>query len=263
MSEVDCLMEIDDPWIVRLYNNYVFDNHIYMLMEHCVGDLSKFLGKETPPKGIELQSYIRGVITAVKACHDKNIAHCDLKPSNFLIDTYGRIKIGDFGLSTIFRDKPTASCVKGTPMFMAPEIFKPYEYNPMKADIWAMGVTLYVIATGMLPFHGRNIGEIVSKIENCDYNIQLVEDNDLKILIAQCLDLDPECRPTPDQLLIMNYFKKFEQSLGKIGVSKNYLNKTQFVIKPKLNSPNVAVPRNSFCLRRVRTYPRVQKIPNF
>lgn len=261
-SEIECLKQIDDMQIVGLYHHFVFDGSVYMLMEYCTSDLSKFLGKCEPPKGHELHNYVYGVIKAVKACHDRNIAHCDIKPSNFFVDVYGRIKIGDFGLSTIFRDKPTASCIKGTPLFMAPEIMLPYEYNPIHADIWAMGVTLFIIATGKLPFRGRSTGDLVNKIEKGIYDSYEIEDEDLRALIGRCLEINPKDRANVNELLHMNYFTKFEQKVGFPLYSKNCI-RSQFIIKPTPQNFTPLGKRYSTTMKRVKTFPRVQAFKNF
>lgn len=145
-AEIDCLKNIDHPNIVSLYKYYFFNGFVYLLMEYCPVDLSMILQKQSELDEEILRKYVHDILLAIKACHDRCIAHSDIKPSNFLIDKYGRIKVCDFCFSDVYEN---CSCQMycGTLLFIAPEVLKKQEYNPMKADIWALGVTLYYMAT--------------------------------------------------------------------------------------------------------------------
>ncbi|EAX92980.1 dual specificity MAPKK, putative [Trichomonas vaginalis G3] len=97
--------------------------------------------------------YMHDVVLCIKSLHDNNVAHHDIKPSNFLVDKYGRIKCCDFGLSSVYDcDDVQSSVHKGTLLFMSPEMLSMTPFNPMKSDIWALGVTLFFMATKTYPF---------------------------------------------------------------------------------------------------------------
>lgn len=208
-SEIDSLLTIDDPHIVRLYKYYIFNGYVYLLMEYCPSDLEKFLSerqKYTSP--CLIQNTLSEVAKCVKACHDHKIAHCDIKPSNFLVDKYGRLKIADFGMATMCnRSKPSAS-FHGTLLFMAPEIFGINYYNPSRADIWAMGVTMYYIVTGQYPFNGLDQRAVKDSVEKGIYNQEPVRDSLLRDLISRCLETDLMYRATIDEVLSHPYFEK-------------------------------------------------------
>lgn len=206
-SEVECLKEIDDPRIVSLYKIYKFENYVYLLFEYCPTDLEKTLRQNKNTTHEEVKRYCRNVICCVKSCHDRKVAHSDIKPSNFLIDKYDRIKIGDFGLSQIYDDNPSSTAFKGTLYFMSPEIFMKQKFNPMAADIWALGVTLYYIAVRKYPFKSKKTAKILTKIQTASYKKELVTDPDLLDIIERCLKIDPKERATCDELLAMPYFK--------------------------------------------------------
>lgn len=90
------------------------------------------------------------VIQGIKHIHNLGVCHRDLKPQNILIDEKGNAKIIDFGFSSSGKSYLTTHC--GTPPFMCPEIVQKRPYNGMKADVWALGVILFLMLNGKLPF---------------------------------------------------------------------------------------------------------------
>lgn len=190
-NEIDCMMAIDEPHIVRLFEYFMFEDYVYMIIEYCENDLEKMIeNSHNGMKNDALKMTIYDICKCIKVCHDHKIAHCDIKPSNFLIDKYGRIKICDFGLSMQFSSsKASIHHFRGTINFMAPELFTINDFNPMKTDIWSLGVTMYFVATGIFPFKGRD------SIERGVYNEVKVHNTLLRDLISNCLDSEPNNRP--------------------------------------------------------------------
>lgn len=204
-AELQCLKTVDDPRIVNLYNYYKIDDQVYLLMEYCPNDLEKLVAKEKLDQAT-INQYVLDVCMCIKACHDRNIAHSDIKPANFLVDRWGRIKISDFGLSSMHQSR--SKCYKGTKMFMSPEIYLQQEFNPMKADIWALGVTLYFVATRFYPFYHKDPTIIMQKIMNLKYCEDVVEDPLLRHVISKCLNPNPHHRPKIDEVLELPFFNK-------------------------------------------------------
>ena len=204
--ELECLIEIDTPRKTHLYQYFRFENSIYLLMEFCPYDLSKIIKtKNTLPSDV-FMNYVRDVVLAVKACHDQNIAHSDIKPSNFLIDQYGRVKISDFGLSSIYKGDPISFAFSGTKLYMAPEIFNKSAYNPIIADMWALGVTIFYMVTKDYPFKSDNEELLTYIIHRGKYKDDMIKDDLLKAVIARCLTVDVKQRASCDELLEMPYF---------------------------------------------------------
>lgn len=95
-------------------------------------------------------------VKAIHFCHSKNIVHRDIKLENILLDQDNNIKMIDFGFSIIIPSYKKLNIFCGTPSYMAPEIVNKVLYVGQTADIWALGILLYVILCGKFPFKGRN-----------------------------------------------------------------------------------------------------------
>lgn len=254
-SEIDCLKAIDDPRIVHLYKYYKFNNSVYMLIEFCPNDLEKLLKSKQKFSDDELLRIANEVILGVKACHDRMVAHCDIKPSNFMIDKYGRTKICDFGLSTIYAGNPTSSAFKGTVIFMAPEIFKLKGYNPFAADMWAIGVTLYYLATNTLPFFDANHKKAIQKIMLGQYDDSNITNPIIKHMISRCLEMDSTKRATVYELLQSLEFLTPKEPTGLIPMSKSnpMMRSSHLIIKPSLGKkPAIAPQTSSLSLGRMK-----------
>ncbi|EAX95171.1 CAMK family protein kinase [Trichomonas vaginalis G3] len=210
-AEIECLKAIDNNKIIHLYHYFRFKENVYLLMEYCPNDLQNLINNGEVCTEEEIIRYTYGLIQAVKAVHDSKIAHCDIKPSNFLIDNYGRVKISDFGLSAFFSDESLCSIKRGTKLFMAPEILVKQPFDAFKSDIWALGITIYYIATGRLPYYGGNAQELLEKIQLGGYSLENVKNVYLKEIIYKCLRINPECRSNCDGLLSSPLFDSVRQ----------------------------------------------------
>ncbi|EAX99403.1 CAMK family protein kinase [Trichomonas vaginalis G3] len=233
-TEVECLMLIDDERIVRLYKFYEFEGFIYLLMEYCPFDLERLLIDRS--KLVNLHKYISDIVNAVKACHDRKIAHCDIKCSNFLIDSYGRMKLGDFGMSTICSSRNHCNIgMKGTLNYISPEILESDEYDPIKSDIWSIGVTIFYVATGKYPFFGSDEHGLRQNIIECNYAKDMIRDPELRDLISKCLQVKPESRCSIEELIHHPYFSTPHPGITKTLSQKNNI----IVAKPRIGSRQV------------------------
>lgn len=110
---------------------------------------------------------------AIAHCHENGVCHRDLKPENILIDKSDEIKVIDFGLSKHL-DKNIRSLKSrvGTPAYMAPEVIKGHEYD-LKCDVWSLGVTMYNLLTGQVPFLSHDVDSTLYQIINGKCNFDL------------------------------------------------------------------------------------------
>lgn len=104
----------------------------------------------------EARTLFRQIVEAIDYLHKKNIAHRDIKLENILLDESHKIKIIDFGFSVVTQKDKLLNIYCGTPSYMSPELAMKKDYQGWHADVWALGVLLYVFLCGKFPFKGRN-----------------------------------------------------------------------------------------------------------
>lgn len=232
--EIECLKTIDNVNVINLYDYYRINGFVYMLMEYCPNDLSRLIKANKHIDDAHMPKYCHEILMAIKACHDLSIAHSDIKPSNLLIDSYGRVKVCDFGLSSYHADESSNSDYKGTMLFLAPEAFRGQAYNLMKADVWALGATFYYMATGNYPFMATSYLSYVRLVNNGDFASEKVTDIYLRDVIERCLVVDPDLRASVDDLLTLPYFARFYSPSASLmkKVQRRSQSQVQKIIKP-------------------------------
>ena len=196
------------------YKDSIIDNKtVYIIVEFCENkDLASFFGENKKRKNlkeIEVQYFILQIIHALKYLHKRRIVHRDLKPGNIFLNKNLEVKIGDFGLAKQFAYM--GEKIKhqgGTLQYMAPEVVENSE-SSFEVDIWAIGVIMYYLILGKLPFRGSNQEETKEKIKKVDYTYQkdAIISEAAKDLISQILVKDPIKRPSLRQILMHDFFK--------------------------------------------------------
>ncbi len=188
-------LNLKHPNLIALYD-IKFDDAAqgWIVMEYVSG-ISLRDAIETHPQGLppsELQRWFGQIVAGVAYLHDHGIVHRDLKPGNIFEDE-GIVKIGDYGLSKFIscsrRGGQTESV--GTFHYMAPEIGKG-EYGK-EIDIYAMGIMLYELATGIVPFDGESSQEIIMKHLTADPDLSLL-DSPLRDVVGRALAKNPSAR---------------------------------------------------------------------
>ena len=151
---------------------------------------------------------------AIKHIHDRKILHRDIKSQNIFLTKNGLVKLGDFGIAKCLdKTMDKISTIVGTPYYLSPELIsnKPYSF---KNDIWSLGVVLYEMCSLKVPFEAQNLPLLSLKIVKGQYNpIPKIYSKDLHILVANCLNVDPNKRPSIKEILkstlIKNRINKF------------------------------------------------------
>jgi serine/threonine protein kinase len=207
--ETDALKQLAAPNIIYLYDVVRSRDCLYLFLEYCPsGSLIDVIQKQGVLQGLELQRISRGILDGLVYIHSRQFAHLDMKPANVLIDRFGRPKLADFGLSRRFsHDQPKMKHTAGTLCYVAPEMFGPSTCDPFKADIWAFGVTCYVIAFGGPPWRASTIQEMQDEIATRE--ITFPEDCDplFASAVMAMLTIDPSARPTAEQCLELPFFE--------------------------------------------------------
>jgi eukaryotic-like serine/threonine-protein kinase len=164
--EAQAVGRLVHPRIVQIYD-YGEDNDIaYIVMELVNGrTLHEHLSQEVSYEIREVGEIIRQVLDGIGYAHSEGVVHRDLKLSNILINSDGRIKIGDFGIARIESSNLTqVGDVLGTPYCMAPEQFLGQDVNAL-ADLYSIGVIAYELLTGIKPFSG-NAATVMQQVLN-------------------------------------------------------------------------------------------------
>jgi serine/threonine protein kinase len=149
--------------------------------------------------------YFKQLVEGVSYCHGLGVCHRDLKPENLLLDEQGNLKISDFGLSALYvgdADGDGASRTEllhttcGTPNYVAPEVLADRGYEGKKADVWSIGVILYVLLAGFLPFDESTIVALFAKIQAADFTYPTWFSSEVRSLLDSILVADPKQRVT-------------------------------------------------------------------
>ena len=167
--EIRILFALDHPNIIRLHEVFEDDKYMHLVTEYCSGgellDHLVSMGRYSEHDAARL---LHKILLAVNNLHQNNVCHRDLKPENFMFentDPRAELKLIDFGLAHKFFNKAGSSELKsfvGTPDYVAPEVLQG-GYGP-KCDLWSVGVILYVMLSGKLPFAGNSVNEIYARI---------------------------------------------------------------------------------------------------
>ncbi|GBL88828.1 NUAK family SNF1-like kinase 1 [Araneus ventricosus] len=159
------------------------------------GELYDYLGCHETLPDAEARRLFRQIASAIYYCHKNKICHRDLKLENILLDEQGNAQIADFGLSNIFDDRRRMNTFCGSPLYAPPEIVKGLPYKGPEVDCWSLGVLLYTLIYGTMPFDGRNFKELVTQISEGRYE-EPVSKSNASGLIRRLLTPDISRRAT-------------------------------------------------------------------
>ena len=236
VSEIEILRKIDHPNIVKIYEFFESITHFYIVMEYCKG---KLLFKKVDEKGKvtekEAAAIVSQVLGAVHYLHSNKVVHMDLKSENIIYNGK-QIKLIDFGLSQVFNPNKKMKELKGTKYYLAPEIITK-NYNH-KCDIWAVGVLLFMLMTGKIPFKGDSEKELFENIMKQNFTVDLKNYKhftpNLLNIIDKMLTFDKDKRPEAAQLLKHRWFCKVHRNQMNESKMKYVQNMYNFNFKNKL-----------------------------
>ena len=214
--EIGILKLCHHPNIVRLLDHLENNDYIYIITEYIEGGTlgQYFKKKKFNFSERQATNIMNQIASGIKYLHQYGIVHRDLKPDNIMItqqNEYGVLKIMDFGLSKIVSPNERMVDGYGTLSYVAPEVLLRTPYNK-EVDIWSMGVILFYMLSGRLPFRGKQEQEVAEKIvydplvfdeDDWDTRSQKVQD-----LISRCLEKKKEDRITIEEFINHPWFKK-------------------------------------------------------
>ena len=260
-NEMRVLENLLHPNLLHVYDYFITDNHIFIILEYCEnGDLLKHM-KEAPISKVLMMNYIEQILDALAFLEMNHIAHKDLKPSNIYIDSHGRIKLGDFGLSLKMKPEEEGlhSDFSGSLGFMPPEIYNHQKYNPLQADVWSFGICLYSVVTGKFPYKKEGITGV------CEFFQEGLDEESLENidpiivkLLKSSLVFEPSKRATFKDLnkIFHDYYKTYHNS-HQVLVKSNSVK--QKILIPKLIANSRCGSSRAAPIKRTRITPKVSQ----
>ena len=219
--EIEVMYKIHHPNVVKLYGHFEDNNYCYFIMEYISkGNIYSLIPHDNKKRlNVKIvASLMKDVISAVYYLHHMKpiIIHRDIKPENVLLGEGLIAKLTDFGWSNYMQEDEKRQTVCGTPIYLAPEIIKE-EGHDEKVDIWCIGVLLFELITGNVPFQGNDFDTLKDNI----LHLRIVWPKDINIdaknLIKKILKLDPNSRISLEEMLQHPFFNKhFPNSVSNL-----------------------------------------------
>uniref|UniRef100_A0A4W5Q4K7 non-specific serine/threonine protein kinase n=1 Tax=Hucho hucho TaxID=62062 RepID=A0A4W5Q4K7_9TELE len=207
--EVQIMKMLRHPHIIRLYQVMENEKMIYLVTEYASGgEIFDHLVAHGRMAEKDARRKFKQIVAAVHFCHCRNIVHRDLKAENLLLDHNLNIKIADFGFSNLFSRGQLLKTWCGSPPYAAPELFEGKEYDGPKVDIWSLGVVLYVLVCGALPFDGSTLQNLRARVLSGKFRIPFFMSTDCEYLIRHMLVLEPSRRLSMEQICKNKWMKQ-------------------------------------------------------
>ncbi|XP_058534974.1 serine/threonine-protein kinase MARK2-like [Ochotona princeps] len=201
LAEVDIMKDMCHPNILQLLEVRHSAACSYLVLEYASrGELRRYVAERGHLWEEEACFLFCQTLSAVHYCHRHSVVHRDLKLGNLLLDANLHIKLADFGLSCRITEGQQLDTFCGTPQYCAPEMFLHKSYDGFKADVWSLGVILYTMLMGSLPFHGKNQQELGACVLRGRYLLPGHISSALQELLRKLLSLNPNERPTVQEI---------------------------------------------------------------
>ena len=215
VREIENLQSVRHPNIIEVQDVLYADDNIYIFMEYCEkGELLYYVIDHSPMPLATVKKFFFQLCSAIQFMHDNGIAHRDIKPENILLNENLDVKVADLGFSKRTERNVLMDTPCGSPYYVAPEVLDGRAYDGTKSDIWSLGVLLFGISTGALPWTAENQTHLFSQILHGQYVIPDSMDRQVAACIERCLRVNPCERPTAAQLLRMPLLRDVACQMG-------------------------------------------------
>ena len=223
-NEMKIISTSNHPNILKAYEIFEDESNFYIVMERPErGDLFNYICSKGRLTLDEASFIYYQLVNAVSYLQKMKIAHRDLKPENILLTDDFIVKIGDFGLSKYYKNKNIRmSTICGSPCYSAPEMLRGNKYKPYPIDVWGIGIILYCMVCGALPFEDTKEDDLIRKVIQCDYNCPYYVNQNVRALFKRIFCSNPNERITMEEIKMnsiynmgranfMKYFKIFNE----------------------------------------------------
>ena len=249
--EMSIVKTLNHPNIVKTHEIFDNEKYYFMIMDYCPGgELFDYIVKKIRLNEEESSFFFYQIINAVEYIHSKGIVHRDLKPENLLLNDKNKLKIIDFGLSNYFFPDSEKNLLKtpcGSPCYAAPEMVSGNNYNGFKTDIWAIGIILYAMLVGYLPFEDNDNDILFQKILECDLEFPDFLSNLSIDIITKILNVDSDKRYTiqdiKKHMFYLNGKKVYQKVFGN-EINDNLINKEKLIFNRKISTENLIGKKN-------------------
>ncbi|KAL4401437.1 Serine/threonine-protein kinase [Malassezia pachydermatis] len=190
------------PYICRMREMIVHQNHYYMVFEHINGgQMLDYIIAHGRLRERAARGFARQIGSALQYCHANNVVHRDLKIENILISKSGNCKIIDFGLSNLFSPRGHLNTFCGSLYFAAPELLNARVYTGPEVDVWSFGVVLYVLVCGKVPFDDQSMPVLHARIKRGIVEYPAWLSPECKHLLSRMLVTNPHRRATLEEVV--------------------------------------------------------------
>ncbi len=181
-KEISIMKSVSHKNVVAIREVFATTSKIFIVLELVDGgELFEYLLDRKRLPEAEARHFLQQLVEGLTYCHSKGIFHRDLKPENLLLDLKGNVKISDFGLSTLYVGSADGNASNdrmellhttcGTPNYVAPEVLENRGYDGRDADVWSLGIILFVLVAGFLPFEEDTMPALFDKIKRAEFTM--------------------------------------------------------------------------------------------
>ena len=246
VNEIRIIASFESPFILGFYEAFCDKNRLCIVTEYAkLGDLQNFLRnrriRNSPLSEEAIWRFFLQILQGLTVLHSSGVVHRDLKSANVLMSAPDLLKIGDLGIATVLHSHQLARTQIGTPLYLAPEVWKRCAYD-QKCDMWSLGVLLYEMMTFSFPFNGRNTDELARRVCTGCYNIPTKYSLELTSILRRLLMVNPRQRPSAQDLMNMESVKSHMHLLNQFQIPESQSARLLETIKVPRNVREVCLP---------------------